>query len=339
MGALLLARDGSCWVGGARGLLRFKDARSVETEPGTPALTNLDVSALGLDAQGGLWVGTRQGELWWQDKGLWLAQKKGPRVHAITSIVAAQDGFMWVGTAGDGLFGVEARADGHWRKRTGLLSDWVRTLYQDTENTLWVGTGGGGLSRVQGGKTATFTTREGLPDNTISQILEDDANNLWLGGDRGIVCVRKRELEDLAAQKIPAAYPEVYGRAEGMLSEECISGFFPIGLRTKSGLLWFPTQEGIVVADPHHQEGGNPRRRAWCWRRRAGGWRAWTRRRPCNAGAGQASNRISLHRPQFRRAGTGALSIPAGKFGFRLGGSRVEPVRLVSLCTVWQVPF
>jgi signal transduction histidine kinase len=38
-----------------------------------------------------------------------------------------------------------------------------------------------------------------------------------------------------------------------MLSEECISGFFPIGLRTKSGLLWFPTQEGIVVADPHHQ--------------------------------------------------------------------------------------
>jgi signal transduction histidine kinase len=40
--------------------------------------------------------------------------------------------------------------------------------------------------------------------------------------------------------------------AEGMLSEECISGFFPIGLRTKSGMLWFPTQEGIVVADPHH---------------------------------------------------------------------------------------
>ncbi len=61
------------------------------------------------------------------------------------------------------------------------------------------------------------------------------------------------ELEDLAAQKGPAAYPQVYGRAEGMLSEECISGFFPIGLRTKSGLLWFPTQEGIVVADPHHQ--------------------------------------------------------------------------------------
>jgi hypothetical protein len=37
-----------------------------------------------------------------------------------------------------------------------------------------------------------------------------------------------------------------------MLSEECISGFFPISLKTKSGLLWFPTQEGIVVVDPRH---------------------------------------------------------------------------------------
>ena len=257
-GALLMARDGSCWMGGARGLLQFKDTRHVESVPGLPALTNLDVSALGQDAQGRLWAGTRQGELWWQDNGQWLAQKNGPRVHAITAIVPQQDGSIYVGTAGDGFFSVEGRADGHWRKGNGLLSDWVRTLYLDAEGTLWIGTGGGGLSRLKKGRVATFTTREGLPDNTISQILEDDAGNLWLGGDRGIVCVSKHELEDLATQKIAAAYPQVYGRTEGMLSEECISGVFPIGLRTKSGLLWFPTQEGIVVADPHHQTMGIP---------------------------------------------------------------------------------
>jgi signal transduction histidine kinase len=160
---------------------------------------------------------------------------------------------MWVGTAGDGLFNVEGKPDGHWRKRAGLLSDWVRTLYLDPERTLWIGTGGGGLSRLQDAAVATFTTHEGLPDNTVSQILEDDAGNLWLGGDLGIVCVSKHDLGDLAARKSAEVYPQVYGRAEGMLSEECISGFMPIGLKTESGLLWFPTQAGIVVADPHHQ--------------------------------------------------------------------------------------
>jgi signal transduction histidine kinase len=107
---------------------------------------------------------------------------------------------------------------------------------------------------LKDGKMATITTREGLPDNTISQILEDDAGNLWLGGDRGIVCVNKNDLGDLIAQKTPAIFPQVYGRSDGMLSEECISGFFPIALKTKSGQLWFPTQEGIVVADPHRQK-------------------------------------------------------------------------------------
>jgi signal transduction histidine kinase len=258
VGVLLMARDGSCWMGGARGLLQFKDVRNVENQPGLPSLTNLDVSALAQDGQGRLWVGTRQGELWWQDNGQWRAQRNGPRVHAITAIVPNGGSSMWVGTAGDGLFNVEDKAGGSWGKRNGLLSDWVRTLYLDADATLWIGTGGGGLSRLQGDKMTNFTTREGLSDNTISQILEDDSGNLWLGGDLGIVCVSKLELAQVAAQKLAAANPQVYGLTEGMLSEECISGFFPIGLRTKPGLLWFPTQQGIVVADPHHQTLNTP---------------------------------------------------------------------------------
>jgi signal transduction histidine kinase/ligand-binding sensor domain-containing protein len=258
VGALLKATDGSCWLGGARGLLQFSDVRDVENHPGLPSLTNVDVSALAQDQQGRLWAGTRQGELWWQDGGQWRPRGGGPRVHAITAIAPKRDGSIMVGTAGDGLFSIEGKPDGPWSKRNGLLSDWVRTLYLDAEDTLWIGTGGGGLSRLEGGKMATFTTREGLSDNTISQILEDDAGNLWLGGDLGLVSVSKHELERVAAQKIPAANPQVYGRTEGMLSEECISGFFPIGLRAKSGLLWFPTQQGIVVADQHHQLTGTP---------------------------------------------------------------------------------
>jgi ligand-binding sensor domain-containing protein/signal transduction histidine kinase len=257
-GALLVAKDGSCWMGGARGLLHFKNPRQVETDPPVAELPDADVSALAQDRSGRIWAGTRQGALWFRENGQWQAHSRNPGGHAVTAIVSARDGSLWVGTAGDGLFEVATSTDGHWRKRNGPLSDWVRTLYLDAESTLWIGTGGGGLSRLRDGSLATFTTREGLPDNTISQILQDDTGKLWLGGDRGIVRVGKAELNDVAAKKIAAVSPEIYGRAEGMLSEECISGFFPMGLRTKSDLLWFPTQEGLVVIDPHHQITGAP---------------------------------------------------------------------------------
>ena len=257
-GALLVARDGSCWMAGAHGLLQFDDVRNVENEIGRPALANLEVSALAQDSLGRIWAGTRQGELWFQQNGQWQRQNNARASTAITALVPGRGGTVFAGTAGDGLFYLEGEPNGRATKQAGLLSDWIRTLYMDGDGILWIGTGGGGLSQLKDGKISTFTTREGMPDNTVAQILEDDEGNLWLGGDLGIARVSKRDLEALAAQAIPAVSPQIYGRAEGMYSEECISGFFPNSLKTKSGLLWFPTQEGIVVADPHRQRAGIP---------------------------------------------------------------------------------
>ena len=250
--ALLRARDGSCWVAGARGLLQFKNPLAAEKEGGAPALTNLSISALAQDQQGAVWAGTREGELWQFAHGSWQAQTNCPHGHAITAMVFDASGVLWAGTEGDGLYRFDTGSYARCEKLNGLPSGWIRTLYVDARGTLWIGTAGGGLSRLQDGHIATFTMREGLPDNTISQIFEDDDNTLWLGGNRGIVRVRKRDLDDLMAHKIPAVYPQVYGRADGMLSEECTGGFSPAGLRSGTGLLWFSTFKGIVVIDPHH---------------------------------------------------------------------------------------
>ena len=250
--ALLLTRDGSCWVVGAGGLFQFKNPKAAEAEGGLPVLTNLSISALGQDFKGGVWAGTREGELWHLSNGKWQAQTNCPRGHAITAIMPDVDGALWIGTEGDGLYRFDERASVQCEKVSGLPSGWIRTLCLDSQRTLWIGTAGGGLSRLQDGHIATFTMREGLPDNTISQIFEDDDGNLWLGGNRGIARVKKRDFDDLVAHKILAVYPLVYSRADGMLSEECSGGFSPAGLRSKDGLLWFPTLKGIVVIDPHH---------------------------------------------------------------------------------------
>ena len=258
VGALLAAPDGSCWVGGAFGLMHFEDPRTAEKRSATLALANLHVSALAHDGKGVVWAGTREGQLWHFDSGKWQVHAPCQPGHAITAVAPCSDGTLWVGTEGGGLYRRDAGASGLWEKSSNLPTGWISVLYVDARGTLWIGTAGGGLSRLQNGTMATFTTRDGLLDNSISQILEDDEGYLWLGGTRGIIRVSKGELDGLAAHKLSAIYPQVYGRAEGMLSEECSGGFFPAGLKTKSGLLWFSTLKGVVVIDPRHRVSAPP---------------------------------------------------------------------------------
>jgi signal transduction histidine kinase len=222
------------------------------------ALAGLNVISLAEDRDGGVWAGTREGEVWRHWQGNWVTVTNYSQPHPITAIVQDTDGAIWIGTEGGGLCRFKEEGRSHFGKGGRLLSDWIRTLYLDPQGALWIGTAGGGLSRWRDDRMATFTTREGLPDNTISQILEDDLGRLWLGSNRGIACVSKRELEELAAGKIAVVYPQVYGRAEGMPSEECTGGFHPAGLKTKSGRLCFSTLKGIVAADPRAQTADAP---------------------------------------------------------------------------------
>jgi ligand-binding sensor domain-containing protein/signal transduction histidine kinase len=255
---VLTARDGSCWVAAEHGLLHFKDPKAAANEADFLSLPGLEACALAEDGEGGLWVGTRQGELWRRWREQWQAQSNYWGSHAITAIVEDAQGWLFVATEGAGLYRCKGHSAAHFGKSEGLLSDLIRTLYLDRDGVLWIGTTGGGLNRWRDGKIDTFTTRERLPDNTISQILEDDFDRLWLGSDRGLACVNKRELDQLASGGISAIYPLVFGRGEGMPSEECASGFYPAGLKTRSGLLWFSTLKGVVVADPRPRLANGP---------------------------------------------------------------------------------
>ena len=65
-------------------------------------------------------------------------------------------------------------------------------------------------------------------------------------------------MEELAAGGMSVVYPLVYGRPEGMPSEECSGGVYPAGLRTSAGRLCFPTLKGVVVVDPRSDRADAP---------------------------------------------------------------------------------
>ncbi len=247
---LLKARDGSCWVGGGHGLWQFKQPKDSMNEIEIAALAGMNVLCLAEDHEGAIWAGTREGKVWRQLNGNWVVQTNHSQTHPVTAIAQDKSGAIWIGSEGGGVYRIKGEGRVRYGKGGNLLSNFIRTLFVDADGTVWIGTVGGGLTWWHDGEMTTVTTKEGLPDNTISQILQDASGRLWLGSNRGIACLSKHELQELAAGKIRAIYPTVYGRAEGMPSEECTGGFNPAGLKTDSGWLWFPTMKGIVAIDP-----------------------------------------------------------------------------------------
>jgi signal transduction histidine kinase/ligand-binding sensor domain-containing protein len=251
--ALLVTRNGFCWVATTNSLLVYKDSMASADEVSVITTAPSEIVALAEDQQSALWVGTRQGQIWRLFANRWLELGSFPATNSITSLLPAPDGSIWVGTDGNGIYHFENGQFHHLGKREGLLSDSIRTLFLDAEGALWIGTADCGLSRWQNSSIANFTPHQGLPDYPILQILEDDTNRLWLGTSHGIVCVNKLQLEGLADGKVGTLRPKVFGQSDGMLSEECSAGGYPACLKTKSGILWFATLKGVVVVDPPAQ--------------------------------------------------------------------------------------
>jgi signal transduction histidine kinase/ligand-binding sensor domain-containing protein len=260
VGSLLALNDGNSLVGTPRGVLLFKPPKTgtrLVDEPETD-LTNKNVLCFARNTDGSVLAGTRSGDVWIRRENVWAADTNLTQTHPVTAIACETNGTVWIGTEGGALHRYKDREHTGFDTHNGLLSDLIRTLYLDDSGDLWIGSAGGGLSRCHSGHITTFTAAEGLPDNTISQILEDGKKRLWLGTDRGVACIAIAELDALAGGRTSAVYPELYGRPEGMPSDECTSGFFPGGLKTRSGHLWFSTSKGVVAADPRSQDAESP---------------------------------------------------------------------------------
>lgn len=242
---LLRGRDGTLWIGTQGDSLwrqRPDGSVSVVRKAGR------GISALLEDRRGRLWVGT------WE--GLMAVNKAGVLVpvndtkDTVLSLCEGRDGEVWVGYQRAGLIcfdpnGLVRRLG----KEEGVPEGSLFTLYQDAAGVLWIGTTSG-LARWQGDQRHVFTTANGLVDNVILQIVEDAAGYLWLGTRRGLMRMRKSEFDEIIDGRKMVVAARHLDTEAGMASEECTGRLGARAARTADGRLWFPTMEGIVMADP-----------------------------------------------------------------------------------------
>ncbi|MBI5470746.1 MAG: hypothetical protein HY961_00230 [Ignavibacteriae bacterium] len=166
--------------------------------------------------------------------------------NQVSSIGEDDKGNLWVGTWEGGLnmLNRTSKAFMHFRHEKNNLNslshDFVRVVYADVHGALWVGTEGGGLDRIANRKETgrpTFThyrneqKKEGtLSHNVVRAIHEDKHGNLWIGTDGGGIDLYDRSKDSFVNFRRDAA------SAASIASNRVVSIY-----EDPSGSLWFGT--------------------------------------------------------------------------------------------------
>lgn len=241
---------GALWVGrSGEGLTRRTpggDSRTYTMEEG---LSSNRTTAVAEDSDGSLLVGTVDG----------LDRLSGDHFEAVSIpyqpehdmvhvLFPDSRGALWIGRD-QGLIRKRGDRLERYTAEDGLADNKVYSLHEDASGSLWIGTAGG-LSLYRDGVFSSITTSQGLCDGKVFWILEDDDERLWMSSNRGIFRVAKRDVEEVVAGRKERVPCRLFGRTAGMRAAECNGGLAPSGWRTRDGLLWFPTTEGVVALDP-----------------------------------------------------------------------------------------
>jgi len=239
-------RDGTLWLAVEFvGLMRLR-AGAAEPELVEPAPVGthgniVALSAVELDAQGRLWIGTQEG-VYLRAGGLTrqleLTSSK-PGAPAIRRVILGRDGRMYLPTFSQGLIIVDEEGDRRLDAPDPLLSS-TYTVLEDSEGNVWVG-GSAGLMLARDGGLVPWP---GVQRPVYSLVL-DARGRMWAGTDAGVMCIDGEEV---------VHYPPTRGVAGAEANRAA-------ALLDDQGRVWLGTDRGLSIVRPEfdHDSGVPPR--------------------------------------------------------------------------------
>lgn len=123
---------------------------------------------------------------------------------------------------------------------TTLVSQYIRSIFQDSKGNLWFGTLGEGVVRYDIKTLTCFSNPDGFYNNTVYAINEDENGNLWFGTDRGVYKYDGKTFRN---------YDQKDGLSHIDISRKSI-------LVDKSGTIWVGTHGGVFLYDPSADSNG-----------------------------------------------------------------------------------
>jgi ligand-binding sensor domain-containing protein len=123
---------------------------------------------------------------------------------------------------------------------TTLVSQYIRSMFQDSKRNLWFGTIGEGVVRYDVKTLTYFSNPDGFNSNSVFAINEDKNGNLWFGTDQGVYKYDGKTFRN---------YNQKDGLSHIDISRKSI-------LVDRSGAIWVGTHGGVFRYDPSADSNG-----------------------------------------------------------------------------------
>ncbi len=117
---------------------------------------------------------------------------------------------------------------------TTLVSQYIRSIFQDSKDNLWFGTIGDGVVKYDVKTLRYFSNPEGFYNQTVYAINEDNDENMWFGTDQGVYKYDGKTFKN-------------YNQKDGLNHVDITRKGI---LVDKSGNIWVGTHGGVYRYDP-----------------------------------------------------------------------------------------
>lgn len=173
--ALALDMQGRLLVGAEQGLFRFDGQQFSLVDPG---LADVAVTALYVDAQDQIWIGTlNQGLQRHSELGVeQLVVQDGLPNNRVLSIFQDSEQSVWVGTNA-GLYRLRETPFTNLTQQHGLADNYVRTILEHSDGSVWIGSAGG-LDRWSAGQISNIELSDSV---SVLSLAEGTNGDVWVG--------------------------------------------------------------------------------------------------------------------------------------------------------------